>query len=145
MTELTTAEKISILRDSPAFSSLDEAALNQFAEMARTETFQKSEEVFSYGDFDDRIMVLGSGTVSVSLPGKEKNTFQLKRGDLIGEYGLVVGLRRTASVVASENSTLLSLDYDRFLSFMKEHPGVLIHLFKKAVTRLVELEARTRQ
>lgn len=145
MNQLTTAEKIAILRDSPAFASLGDAALQQFADMARTETFPKGAEVFRYGDFDDRVMVVGTGAVSVTLPGREKDPLKLKRGDLIGDYGLVVGFRRTASVVAAENSALLSLNYDRFLSFMREHPDLLLNLFKKAVTRLVELEARMRQ
>lgn len=112
--------------------------------MAQTESFRTGEEVFSFGDFDDWVMVVSTGTLAVSFPGNQKEAFMLGRGELIGEYALVVGLRRTASIVAAENCTLLSWDHDSFISFLKEHPSVLIHLFKKAVTRLLELEAKLR-
>lgn len=145
MIDLSTDEKLAVLCAAPAFRSLDDAARRAFAEMLETECFRMGEEVCSFGEFDDRVMIIASGSLSVSLPGVCAAASALGRGDIIGEYGLVVGLRRTASIATLESSTLLSIDYERFTDFLRKHPGVLIYLFERAVTRLLLLEAKVRE
>lgn len=145
MLGLSMYEKLAILCESPVFRSLDDDARRVFAEMAETECFQADGIVCNCGEFDDRVMVVVSGSLSVSLPGVGKGVSVLGRGEIIGEYGLVVGLRRTANVVALERTVLLSVDYERFTAFLQRYPGVLIYLFSKAVTRLLQLEAQVRE
>ena len=63
--------------------------------------------------------------------------------ELLGEYGMFIGLFRTATVRADSSAVLLSLDYQRFRVFAPVPQSALV-LMKIAVQRLVAAESARR-
>lgn len=129
-----------VLAQCAVFASVPRADLAVLAEMMRTEAFHAGATVVEIGENADAVFVVASGTLSVFLLGATEPVRQMRRGDVLGEYGLVGSATRTARVRADEEAVLLSLDYDRFREYLQRFPEALFVLFQSAVRRLVEAE-----
>ena len=94
------------------------------------------------GDPADRFYVIADGTVRVTqVPdggGPEVELRTLGTGDVFGEIGILRGSPRTATVTATSDGTLLSLDAAEFLELVGSGPGLssrLLDLYRGALTR----------
>ena len=144
MAHLTKAQKLDVLRASPVFADADAHVLESLAEVMQTERFAAGEVVFEFGEEADRVLIVAEGALSVFLPEGAAAVRTLRRGETIGEYGMVIGGGRTSTVTADETSAVLSLDYQRFEVFLTRYPSALFCLFETAVWRLIALEKRVR-
>jgi len=59
-------------------------------------------------------------------------------GDVMGEFAVLDGAKRTATVTATEATKCLVLASWEFTSFMKAHPEVAISILPIVVTRFRE-------
>lgn len=137
-------EKLRTVRTCPLFSGVPPAEVALLAEMMRTEHLDAGEVLFQAGEFSDSVYILAAGALQVSLPGAASPVRRLVPGDFLGEYGLVSDLTRTATVRASADAVLLSLDYRRFRAFLLRFPAATLVLLKTAVDRLLEAEGKAR-
>lgn len=138
---MKTAEKLDTLRKSDLFKKVPSPDLRAFAESLRTERFQKDEKVCEQGDPADRIFIVASGKLEVSLPKPKRKLRMIGAGEMIGEYGLFTGQTRTASVICHENTVLLSLEYMRFREFLDLFPGTTYALLDQTVQRLLAAQS----
>ncbi len=139
---LPAAEKLRILGRCPLFSGIPAADLAVLAEMMRTEYVAAGELLFQSGEYSDCAYVVAAGTLGVYLPSESLPVRALSPGDLLGEYGMLVDLARTATVRAATDAVLLSLDYQRFRAFLLRFPEATLALLKTAVARLIEAERK---
>jgi CRP-like cAMP-binding protein len=142
-TVLTAADRMQTLRACPVFADVPGRDLGVLAEMMQTERLQGGELLFEHGEASDRVYVVAGGRLAILLPGRSEPVRFLGRGDLLGEYGMFLGLSRTASARAETEMVLLSLDYRRFLAFLTQFPESTLVLLRTVVQRLVALERET--
>lgn len=142
LVELPAAQRIEKLASSRIFGSIPRSELEVLGEMMRTEAFRAGSVVAEAGEPADCVFVIVDGTLSVYLPGATTPMRTLGPGDVLGEYGMVTGAVRSATVKADVDATLLSLDYERFKAYLLRFPEALFVLFESAAKRLVEAERR---
>ncbi len=87
---------------------------------------------------------MADGKLGIFLDPAGKPVRILGPGELLGEYGMFIGLFRTATVRADSSAVLLSLDYQRFRAFLLQFPQSALVLMKIAVQRLVAAESARR-
>lgn len=141
---LSKEEKRESLRRCRLFTNLEPTALAVLAEVVEEELFGRDEEVCEAGEAAERVYVIHSGTLAVFLPGTQAPVRKMHAGDVFGEYGLVTGTR-TTTIRATEDTVMLSLDYERFRSFLLRYPSALFELFGVTVRRLTEAEEKLRR
>lgn len=135
-------KKYEALKRSDFFRPLPDSDLAALAESMQIESFENGELVCSAGDVADRVFVVMSGSLNANLPGQDAPVRTMQAGDVIGEYGLFAEEVRSADVVCTTQSDLMSLDYSRFEAFLELFPNTTYALLKQTVRRLLALEKR---
>ncbi|MFN7457569.1 MAG: Crp/Fnr family transcriptional regulator [Gemmatimonas sp.] len=125
----------------PLFRELDRAAVRGFAEYTRERKFSKGARIVAEGDPGDALFVVRSGEVKVVLAGEDGRDVilnVLNVGDHFGELALIDGRPRSAHVIATQASSLLTLSRADFRRQVEQSPQVAWGL-------MVELSRRLRQ
>ena len=120
-----------ILAQIPLFSKLPEAERSELAALLKTKPFDANQPVVWLGEEGNDFYIVQSGKVSVSCPdesGKEVMLGMLGPGHFFGEISLLDGGPRTATVRAVTNSTMLILNREDFLHFLRRHPDAAIYM-----------------
>lgn len=109
-------------------------------------SYRKNEAVFTEGDLSRDLYLLASGAMSVLiyLPEKDihKRLFTYAPGVVFGEMSFLDGNRRSATVLATQDSKVLRLAYEDFVSMTAEQPA----LATKIMNRLaMEISGRLRR
>lgn len=140
---ITSADRQACLQCCSLFSGLDVGTLAVLAEAFDTESFAEGEDVCLHGEEADCVYVVLRGKLGIYLPGSDRPVRQVGSGAILGEYGMFSGTR-TASLRAENETTLLSMGYARFRSFLFQYPAAMYGLLEVAVSRLSEAESRLR-
>ena len=114
--------EMGLLRNTEIFSALPGASLETLAREAHYETFGPGTAIISEGDAGDSYYAITHGAVTVSQAGRQLRP--LDSGQGFGEIALLRPVRRTATVVASCETTLLRIGREAFLAAMRAHPSV---------------------
>jgi len=138
---ITTSQKQMCLKSCAIFAPLEAETLGVLAEAMEAEVFGNGEEVCVYGEQADCVYVIMEGTLGVFLPGSDQPIRHMKAGDVLGEYGMITG-KRTTTIVAVGETTLLSMEYPRFKAFLSRYPDAMYVLLGIAVDRLSKAEAK---
>lgn len=118
-----------LLRNVDIFAGLPQASLELLASQAEYEAAPRGREIIRQGDIGDRYYVVADGGVDVSQNGVVIRHQSQSQG--FGEIALLYDSPRTASVTASEDTSLLSIDREAFLTAMRSATAV-----QAAVTRV---------
>jgi CRP-like cAMP-binding protein len=110
-----------MLRNMGIFSALPAAPLETLAREARYVTVHPGTAVISEGEEGDGYYAITDGAVRVTKG--EREIRRLDSGDGFGEIALLYPVRRTATVTATSETTLLSIGRDAFLTAMHAHPA----------------------
>jgi NTE family protein len=105
--EQETRGAIDWLRDCADLAGLDGAALEALAAGAVHFSLPAGQLLFEHGSNPDGVYLLVSGRLGVQTPAKVGLTAEIERGELVGEAGWLLGLKRSAAVVALRDSELL--------------------------------------
>ena len=125
------------------FSLMKKRDLKRIAKLAKHHSYKKGESIVREGARDGRLFVIISGEVAVikGLGGKsEKNLRALRSDNYFGEMALIDDYVRTASVVAKEDTEVLSLDQWNIRDEIKKYPSVAIELLQTLARRLRAVE-----
>ena len=89
-------------------------------------TFQDAEIIFDEGDAGIDLYVIQSGQVQISRTSSEGERIvaKLGPGEFFGEMGVLAGGKRTASVVALTEASLLELKAEDFKQLLSAHPAI---------------------
>ena len=96
--------------------------------------------LFEAGAPADAVYFVVSGCLGVYGPGGELIR-RIAAGETVGEMGLIIARRRTASVRALRDSELATLSASTFERVLLGHPEAILRLARIAVTRLADREA----
>ena len=112
--------ELALLRGLPMFAPLPAATLEHLAGALRALRIEAGRTVVREGEAGDLFYVIGSGRVDVSADGRPLTT--LGAGEYFGEIALLRAVPRTATVVASEDTELFTLERDEFVAAVTGHP-----------------------
>jgi CRP-like cAMP-binding protein len=106
---------------------------------------ERGEVLLARGDEADRVLVLASGRVKVTVPTASGTDAVLTfrgPGALLGEQALVDRRPRSADVVAIEPVELLVVPASTFRNYLATHPDVALAMLSMLSTRLRDSDRR---
>jgi CRP-like cAMP-binding protein len=113
------ADDLALLRRTSLFEPLPGAAVERLARNSVPVVVDAGTTIIREGDVGDRVYVIAAGEADVSANGS--HVARLGPGEHVGEIALLRDVPRTATVVATTDARLLSLERDVFLRTMTGH------------------------
>ena len=115
-----------ILVQSPLFQNMSWYAIKKAILLSNIIEFQKNENIIKSGDIGREMYLIISGSVNVVVgSGKSKKVIaNLKTGHVFGEIGFVKETKRSADVVALEDTKLLEFNFEKMQKNMKLYPNI---------------------
>jgi CRP-like cAMP-binding protein len=111
-----------LLRGVDLFEELSKSELRKVAGLAKPFTFAEGESVTEEGTPGGRFHVIQSGSAKVVAGGRTRAT--LGPGEYFGELSLIDGEPRSATVVATEPLTTLSIAEWNLRPLLKSQPTI---------------------
>ncbi len=135
------------LEEAEVFGNLSRDVLDELAKFFSGQQVARGEYLFFEGDESERIYLCPKGRIKVvrhSPEGKEVLIEVVPEGR---PFALLAGVERyplSASAVAMEDSTLLSIGRERFLSLFNTSPELSMSVIHDLATRLRDARDRIR-
>lgn len=129
----------SLLGETAFFQLLDEQERQTLAALMTKASVTAGERLFNFGDPGDRAYLVSSGQVEIfgTDPTGQKVVYTVaEAGDLFGEISLLDHGSRTASAEVIADGTLLVLDRDTLLKFLRMKPDAALDLLAVLGKRL---------
>ena len=143
------AEAKSLLRKVPVFRPLMDREVRSLAQRARRAVFGPLDRIVIQGNRDSSMFVLASGTVEVlsrQPDGKDVPVATLEKGAVFGEFALLTGEERTATVRAVGEVVLYEISKEGLQPIIEARPQLVIELSMLMAARQVTLrDANERQ
>ena len=105
-----------------------------------SEEFAAGSTIFTQGDPADRMYVVSSGSVTLSIDGRVLET--VGPGGLFGEMAVIEREPRSGTAVAEADTTLVGIDKRRFWFLVQETPFFAEIVMKVMASRLRRETAR---
>jgi CRP-like cAMP-binding protein len=108
------------------FNSLTDEAFNEICNAASLVMAPKGERLIREGEPGDAMFIINYGVARVftSVDDTELNLDLLRPGDYFGEWSLLTGTPRAASVAAVTQMELVRLGSEEFLEFIRKFPDI---------------------
>src|SRR6202008_3995880 len=123
----------------PMFSACTTEQLDRLAELGTAEVATDGHEIVREGETGDRFYVLTSGKARVTRGDHE--VASLGAGDFFGELALFDPAPRNATVTATSQASLVTLDRDAFTKALNEMPSLRDEVLRGMARRLHALDA----
>lgn len=135
------SERIHLVQKTPLSRYFDYVQASHIAAICEIESFKAGETVIKEGDDGDRMYIVAKGGLTIQSNGKFLT--ENKPGDFFGEIALVQKSKRTATALAKEDTSLLSLKRSDLEEVFKKDPLIETRFYKAmletALSRVVEL------
>jgi NTE family protein len=131
---------VDALRESAVFAGASLETLDAVAGAMEHRLLLGGERLFAQGDPGDAAYVVLSGRVRVEREeaGRTLTVREAGRGELIGEFTMLTGAPRTASVRAVRQCELGRIPRDKFEALVKRHPSLAIGMGRNLARLLGE-------
>jgi CRP/FNR family transcriptional regulator len=139
------ADVVELLARVPAFATLERRDLQRIAEVAVPRDFAPGQTVFREGDASDTCYVVRSGHARAIRTHGDGRTITLATfgpGDIFGELAMFEDERRSATVEAIEDTTVVGVLGPDMRRLMSEHPEIATRLVVALGRRLREMNER---
>ena len=131
-------EKIELLRDLPPFAGASTRELRALASAADLCDVPAGRYLCRAGRRALEAYVVVSGMVDVVIDGTTVAT--LRRGQLVGEMGILDGQPRSADVVAATDTTVLAITAPRLRGLIEESHALRVALLRQLADRVRGLD-----
>jgi len=131
-------DRRSLLASIPLFESLSPEDLDHLGSRLEERALDEGEEIFDKGDPGDAMYLIDEGAIEISLgSGKQRVVLaSLFQGQYFGELALLDGAPRSATASAAKPSTLLALDRDDFVEFVRSKPDAALTIMSEIAERM---------
>jgi len=134
------SEELEFISKVPLFEDMDEIEIEETARIMVREEFRTGDAVFDEGDVGDKMYVIVKGAVDI-IKGAGRGTpgqilVTLRAGDYFGEMSLIDDAPRSASVMATEDSLLFSMDKKDLSLLLDNAPSIAAKIYKFFVITL---------
>ncbi|HZS09746.1 MAG TPA: mechanosensitive ion channel family protein [Blastocatellia bacterium] len=126
------------------FQALTDEEKKWLAERLRVAPFTKGEAMTRQGAEAHWLYIITKGSAEVQVTvngGQSRSVATLGAGDFFGEMSLMTGEKRSATVVALEDTECYRLDKEVFQDVLHERPEIAEHISQILVERRLGLEA----
>jgi CRP/FNR family transcriptional regulator, cyclic AMP receptor protein len=154
----TSAERLDLLKGLSAtarisiFSKLNQADVEELTKIISAKKYAADAAVFFQGDPSDSLYMLLAGSVKVTQAaedGREKILDILGPGEIFGEFAMLDGHPRSATVTTCEPTELATISHKDFRNFVASRPEILWKVLqalcervRKTSTGMLELSSR---
>jgi len=132
----------------PLFSTISRENLARIVGRLEELSYQPGEVIFSQGDDGDGLYIVHAGAAEVLIEQEglpAESVAMLGPSECFGEMALFSGEKRSATVRALVNSTILRLARENWDELLTQHPSMSLYFCKVLSQRLSEREASRRQ
>jgi len=139
-------EYIDFLKHVPLFSMMNDEDLVRIAGASKEKLYRRGTVIIREGDEDTRLFIMLSGEVEIikDMGGsEERHLRKIGPYGYFGEMALIDNMERSASVVALEDTTLISLERWDLQQEIQRYPGVAMELLKMLSRRIRAIEKWT--
>jgi len=141
-------ERILLLKNTDVFEHVDTDDLRNVAQELDEQNLSKGDQVFAIDELGDRMYLILSGRVGISLheeaiDDEKKYIAILESGDCFGEMGLLDDKPRSASAHALEDSRVLILGKQRLHGLLGHYPQLAIGILRSLSLRLRSMNERS--
>jgi len=132
-----------MLRESPLFSDLEDAELENLAALARRVSVPAGALLFAEGSPGDQFYVILEGEMEVTrLEGGQSILLAvLGPGGVLSEMSLLENRPRTASVRAAQDCSLIAIEPEDFRAHLARFPKAALAMLRTVTSRLRSTEA----
>jgi len=145
MAGMRSADVVELLARVPVFSTLEGEHLERIADLAVPRAFEPGQIVFREGDASDTCYIVRSGRARATREHSGGRTITLATfgpGDIFGELALFEDERRSATIEAIEQTSVVAVLGPDMRRLMIEHPGISARLVIALGRRLRETNER---
>ena len=143
---LVSRRKGEIVKEVPLFSVLSEEEIRRLSSRIKFKRIAGRTLLFREGDGVEDLYIIKSGEVNLykELPGGERRDYvTLKKGDMLGEMGVISGLPRTLSAeVSSTGGEVYVIGKDDFIYMIKNYPHLSLNFARILCKRIDETNKR---
>jgi small-conductance mechanosensitive channel len=136
-----------LLRQVTYFQNFTDLELRRLVELGYRKRLGASSILFREGDSGDAFYIILSGSVEVLVEKIDKHLTTLDAGKFFGELSLMLGIPRTATVRALEDTIVFEINHKGFESLLQEQPElaeVIVQELGKYQEELVERQQQLR-
>ena len=147
MKSLTVAEKSQFLSITPLFQELSSEECDQLANKVIQRDVEAGETLCHHGDIADCLYIIITGRFRIYLTDKNGAAAvnEVRRREVVGEIALLTGERRSATVLAVRDSSVLVLSRTSFEDLSEKYPNVLRAIARTQIDRLHHIQCPTRE
>ncbi|XGV86751.1 MAG: cyclic nucleotide-binding domain-containing protein [Limnothrix sp. BL-A-16] len=127
------------------FSHLNDLDLRRVIECGYRQRLKPDELLFREGDPGNSFYIVLSGSVKVFVAELDKHLTDLEAGSFFGELALMLGIPRTATVSANEETLLFAINQRGFTELLRQHPPIAEVIVRELSVRQEELRDRQAQ
>lgn len=128
-----------MLKDIPLFSFLNSETLRHLEGVAIKRSYPKNTILISEGDRSDQLYAILDGKIKVVVmdpEGREIVVNLLGPGDCFGEIAMIDGEARSATIVTTEPTQVLTIGRADFIPVLTSNPDLMHHLLKVLARKL---------
>lgn len=126
MIEQTVSKKIiESIQMIPSFRFLTADELGELIKVSKLLSFKTDEKIIQQDEVKQVIYATISGNLKVTVRERDENEAYISTigaGELFGEAGIFTEVKRTANVIAMEDSLLMELSRKSLFEFIRQHP-----------------------
>ncbi|MBD0341321.1 MAG: cyclic nucleotide-binding domain-containing protein, partial [Microcoleus sp. Co-bin12] len=134
-----------LLREVEYFKNMTDLELRQLIEVGYRQRLRPQEFLFRENDPGDAFYMILSGSVEVFVEAIDKHLNNLGSGQFFGELSLMLGIPRTASVRALEETILFAINKEGFQKILTEQQDLSEQIIQQIVKHKEELSERHQQ
>lgn len=138
-------EKRALLAQNILFCKLTDHELNKLLKLSTESSYTKGQLIFQKGDAGDSLLAVLEGEVSISAnseDGKEIILNTIPQGEMFGEIACIDSIERSATATALSQCTLLAINRNDFIPFLKTNPDIAIEMLKALCLKLRDTSNR---
>lgn len=125
MQKIKNKEYFKELKQLIIFKYIKENDFKKIISLGEVVSFQPGEKIISKGEISPHLYAVLQGTVHVTVPEKNsKDIFicSIGKGDVFGEAGIFLKVKRTADVVSSDEVIVFMVHREHMIGFIKSYP-----------------------
>ena len=116
---------VKYLQENTVLRSIESAEIAQFIDTGGIHFYNGNEQILTENDPGSTLYFVLDGNIDVTKneDGKEVYICTLGTGEFFGEAGLFKSMKRTATIKSYGESSILKIDRESFVSYIKTNPA----------------------
>jgi CRP/FNR family cyclic AMP-dependent transcriptional regulator len=141
METMKNKEHFNELKQLIIFKYIKENDLKKIISLGDIVSFHPGEKIICKGEISPHLYAVLQGTVHVTVPEKNDNDIficSIGKGDVFGEAGIFLKVKRTADVVSSDHVIAFMVHREQIIDFIKSNPEAGIKILMLIIYSLLK-------